>query len=473
LKTVGFPLRCLCYIFGGCVQPCSRKGYAMADAGNPRCRDIHLVAVYWSAAVLPALILLLSGHMAGGVFLAAARFFAVTGYSMLALQPVLSARFKWIEASPGLDRVLAFHRATGVTAGVFAVLHPSMLAFHYGSTSLLTGPLSSWYMTAGRVTLLILLLYGVSAVFRAALRIPFQKWLRMHNALAPVILAGGFLHSWFMLAQKEMPLSLRLFWVVVTSAALFSYIHLTIYQRLSARRKPYTVSAVNRMTANVWEIVMDPPRGKERLSFLPGQFLFITFMRGRGLPREEHPFTISSSPSEKDHISVAIKESGDFTATIGKTHPGDKAAIQAPYGRFSHLLHPRERKLVFIAGGIGVTPFLSMLRFMRDTGSRTNVALFYANRTEDDIAFRTELEAMTEGEAEPSLELIHILSSPSDDWAGERGRVSARLLERHLSTLEEAAFYVCGPPPMMDSVVTELLLAGVSSRCIHMEKFAL
>ena len=233
------------------------------------------------------------------------------------------------------------------------------------------------------------------------------------------------------------------------------------------------VSQVIPVTSNVWELILMPKKNGQLFSYLPGQFLFLTLLRGRGLPNEEHPFTISSSPSEADHISVAVKESGDFTQLIGQTISGDDAAVLAPYGRFSFMLHPERKRTVFIAGGIGITPLLSMLRYMTHCRMQRSAYLFYANRTEPDIAFRDELEAMTEDESTPRLNLIHVLSKPGEVWTGEKGRLNGEILSRHLGGFGDTAFYICGPPPMMNSVATVLLLGGAVAGDVHMERFSL
>ena len=199
--------------------------------------------------------------------------------------------------------------------------------------------------------------------------------------------------------------------------------------------------------------------------------LFLTLLRGRYLPVEEHPFTISSSPSENDHISVAVKESGDFTASIGQTGPKDRAAVLAPYGRFSFMLHPERKRTVFIAGGIGITPILSMLRYMTHLKMEREVFLFYANRTESDIAFRNELDAMGEEGSVPKLSLFHIISKPRENWDGEKGRLNGEILRKHLENFRDTAFYICGPPPMIEAVWRVLEDKGLSDQDIFYDKF--
>lgn len=432
-----------------------------------------LLMMYLTAVAIPVLVLIFTGGTEHIVpFHIAARFVAVSAFTMLLLQPVLSARFKWIERLAGLDRLLAFHRITGITAAFFAFLHPILLALGSRSTAILTKLDLPWYISAGRITLIILLIYGAAAVFRAGLKIPFQLWLRLHNSVTPVIITGAFLHSWFT-AVRHMPDPLRAVWFVIPLLSLFSYLHLTVYQRLSARKNPFIVSSVSRITANVWEILMTPPEGKKLFQYLPGQFLFVTFLRGRGLPVEEHPFTISSSPSETDHIAVTIKESGDFTSSIGRTKAGDRAAVLAPYGRFSHLLHPDRPRVVFIAGGIGVTPLLSMIRYMAHLRTEKDILLFYCNRTEADIAFKDELDAIAGSDSSPDLRIVHILSNPGENWTGEKGRISGATMKKYLGDMGNTGYYVCGPPPMMNGVEAALLSSGVADSNIHMEKFSL
>ncbi|MEO7318706.1 MAG: oxidoreductase, partial [Chthoniobacteraceae bacterium] len=126
-----------------------------------------------------------------------------------------------------------------------------------------------------------------------------------------------------------------------------------------------------------------------------------------------------------------------------------------------------------IAGGIGITPLMSMLRHMRDTRAERRVLLLFANRTEEDIAFRDELAAMEAG-AQPQLKAVHIFDKPDDDWRGEKGRLDAPMIERLCGgDLPQRAFYVCAPPALMDVVIKCLRTHGVPAKNIHFERFNL
>jgi ferredoxin-NADP reductase len=299
----------------------------------------------------------------------------------------------------------------------------------------------------------------------------YERWRTLHNVLALLTLLAVFSYGW-VAAPSLRALPGRLVWVLLLAAALAAYGHHRVLGPMSRRRRPWRVAEVRRETANVWTLALEPPAGAPRLAYLPGQFQFLTFYRGRGLPVEEHHFTIATGGFEARHAST-IKASGDFTATIGMTQPGDAVAVQAPYGRFSYVLHPAERDLAFVAGGIGITPLMAMLRHMRDSGARKDVLLIYANRTEQDIVFRAEIDAMSAGEA-PRLRVVHVLSQPGDAWAGERGIVDRGLLARVAPPdLKDRGWYVCGPPAMMAGVLAALAALGVPAGRVHAERFAL
>jgi predicted ferric reductase len=222
----------------------------------------------------------------------------------------------------------------------------------------------------------------------------------------------------------------------------------------------------------VWDISLTPPPKREVFKYHPGQFQFITFHRKKGLPEEEHHWTISSSPTETGVVRSTIKNLGDFTSTIGETREGDTATVHAPFGRFSYTLYPGEDDFVFIAGGIGITPMISMIRHMRDTGSDFPVLLIYANRDLDSAVFREELLDIQRGEA-PDLNIVDILSRPGAEWEGETGYLDEEKLDRYCGgRYEGRAFYVSGPPPMVSAALKALHSKDVPDRMIHTEVFS-
>ena len=280
-----------------------------------------------------------------------------------------------------------------VFASLLILTHPLLLAADKaggGGWHLIFGPEISWHIWLGRIALMILLMHVLLAMFRFIIKLNYQTWRFVHNLGALVVFPLAFFHSWNAGGDFAL-LPMKVFWAVLFAAAAAAFAWHRLVRPILLRRCPYEVTGVLEEAEGVWTITLAPPKGTSRFDFLPGQFHFLTFHRAPNLPVEEHHWTISSSPTTDGVLASTIKESGDFTASIGKTKPGDTALVDGPFGRFSYALHPDEREIVFIAGGIGITPLMSMLRHIRDTRANRTVTLLYANTSERDIVFRDEL----------------------------------------------------------------------------------
>ncbi|MBI4963766.1 MAG: ferric reductase-like transmembrane domain-containing protein [Desulfomonile tiedjei] len=397
---------------------------------------------------------------------------ALAAYAIIALQPVLVARWKCLERPFGMDIMSRFHKYMGVFALALLLTHPPLMAYGGAGLGLLYSLEQPWYVLLGKALLLILIVHVLLSVFSKNLGLTFEKWRRVHNVLGVAVLSVAFVHS--LGAGYDLgPPALRILWVALLGLTACAYIDHKILKPKRLRQRPYQVVSVDRETHNVWTVRLTPPEGERIHDYHPGQFHFLTFQRSGGLPVEEHHWTISSTPTNKDFISSTIKESGDFTATIGKTRIGDSALVEGPFGRFCYTLYPEDKEFVFIAGGIGITPLMSMIRHMRDTRKEVDVLLLYANRTEKDIAFRAELAEIEIG-SWPRLRVIHILSQPEADWTGESGRVGSDKLTRLLGgTGEQTAYYICAPPPMAKIVIQDLLSMGVPYSRMRTEEFSL
>jgi predicted ferric reductase len=431
------------------------------------------VILFLSALWLPLLTLALFGPATDHGFVdELGKSLALLGFMLLALQFVLSARFKWIERPFGLDMIFHFHRQMGIFAIALLSIHPLLLAAGGEGWSLLNPFEAPPRILLGQVSLVVLWGHVLASLLRRSLELGFESWRRIHNLGALLVLTGGLVHSW--LAGGDLGWwGLRTLWVVVFAVALVAYGHHRILRPWLLRRNAYEVTVVHKEARNVFTLTLAPAAGGRRFDFLPGQFHFLTLRPQDRHAAEEHPFTISSSPTAGNLLASTVKRCGDFTASIGETRVGDRVSVHGPFGRFSYVLHPDETDLVFIAGGIGITPLMSMLRHMRDCGARLEVLLLYASRTEPDVAFQDELAEMERG-AWPRLKVVRILSRASSRWRGEKGHVDRERIHRLCGAdLSGKAFYVCGPEPMMTAVAQTLRQLGVETSRIHWEKFSL
>ncbi|HEY9072826.1 MAG TPA: ferredoxin reductase family protein [Desulfobaccales bacterium] len=431
------------------------------------------IILYLAILLLPCLVVAAFHFKTKDIFIYnIGRCLALLAFAILVLQVVLAARLKWVEEPFGLNLTFPFHRRMGTLAAALLIMHPLFLALGGGGGKLIYGLKVDWYIWVGKTALVLLLINVGVSLWRARLGIKFEKWRRCHDILGPLVLVLVFVHSWY--ASEDLSVRpMQVLWVVFLGGAVLLFAYHRLLRPARLRNHLYQVTEVRQESPKVWTLKFAPPPGEPRFNFLPGQFQFVTLLRGRGLPEEEHHFTISSSPTAAGYHAATIKESGDFTASIGQTINGDAAIIQAPFGRFSYVLHPEWRDLAFIAGGIGITPLMSNLRHMRDTRAERRVLLLYANRDEPDIIFRKELARM-EAEGRPDLKVVHILSRPGAAWQGERGHLDREKLARvagdHLAT---STFWLCCPSPMLKSTVAILRDLGVPYGRITYEFFSL
>ncbi|MBW1988435.1 MAG: ferredoxin reductase family protein [Deltaproteobacteria bacterium] len=397
--------------------------------------------------------------------------FALSGIGIIALQPWLASRYRFIERPYGLDMVLRFHKYMAVLALGLLVAHPVLLAVGEAGWALFFSLDQAWYIYAGKLALTVFLVNGILSLYQERLGIKFEKWRNWHNVLAPATLVLAFLHSGFAADDVRYVPAMVAWWFLLPVAGALVFFHHRILVPRAKAKAPYIVSEVKEIAPKVWNVTMEPPEGRAVGDYLPGQFHFLTFFRGEGLPVEEHHWTISSSPTQKGFVASTIKELGDFTSTMGKTRPGDKVAVEGPFGRFSYALHPREKNLAFIAGGIGVTPLMSMLRHMADTRSDTRVTFLYANSDQENIAFADELDAMHKAEY-PRLSLVHVLSDPKQGWEGETGFIDKEKIRKYCKDqLGDGVFYLCGPPGLVSAAVRSLKALGVEDDRIRLEIF--
>ncbi len=219
-------------------------------------------------------------------------------------------------------------------------------------------------------------------------------------------------------------------------------------------------------------LVIEPEEGSAPLH-KPGQFASIRVLRDDGWS-EPHPFTISCAAGT-GRFQFTIKRAGKFTNDIPLLQPGTPVQCSLPLGAFCKDIVAKEN-IVMIAGGVGITPFLSVLRTFREQGARNRITLLWANKTLDDAFDRDELAELA---STLDLRVVHVLSRQSDlpkDAADGRisyvaGRIDRELLLRH-AVSPTASFYLCGPPAMQDAILAALEACGVDPGQVQKEAFS-
>jgi ferredoxin-NADP reductase len=206
-------------------------------------------------------------------------------------------------------------------------------------------------------------------------------------------------------------------------------------------------------------------------TFRAGQYVFyeldeLAFPDERGKRRH---FTISSAPTEKGIVMFTTRMRGSgFKETLRHAQPGYELTLESPRGSFV-VPDAETRRHVFIAGGIGVTPYRSILRNALDSGTALDATLLDFNRSSVDLTFRSELEMFAA--QMPSFRLVPVLSEPEAGWTGERGRLDEGLLRRHVPDINRSLFWVSGPPPMVSAYMDALVQLGVAPDAMRKDSF--
>ena len=423
---------------------------------------------YILLVAFPLLVLLL-GEMpkGGGYWWDFAMALGFGGLAMMALQSVLTARFRRATAPYGVDIIYYFHRLAAL--GGFALIagHYIVLKVKYGEALGALNPLRApWHMTAGRIALLLFGVLIVTSLWRKILRIEYDRWRLGHAilAVAAVILAMAHIYGVAHYTQAAWKGAL---WGGYTALWLLAVLYVRGLRPRTLLRSPYRVTAVQPERGRCWTLGIEPS-GHAGLRFNPGQFAWLTIGASPFRARE-HPFSFSGSANEPAKLRFTIKELGDFTRTIGNVKVGEIAYVDGPHGVFTSDYYPSAPGFVFIAGGVGIAPIMSMLRTLADRGESRALRLIFGNWRWDEVLFRDEIESLRE---RLQLDVKHVLQEPPAGWTGATGILSEPVVRAAIP--DEArtfVFFLCGPQPMTDSVQTTLRAMGVPRKRIHCELF--
>ncbi len=390
----------------------------------------------------------------------------MTAATLLLLQLSLSARFKVLDRIFALNRLYGVHRVNAVAVTVLALFHP-LFVFAPEDITSIPLELEYWPEALGAFLLVLILLITATGIWRLFLSFPFDRWWVFHRGAVSLAVVMLIVHVLFVSETFE-EAEPRL--LVFLAAGIYAIVLGWVKTKPVLRKKtPWTVTGVAPAGKDTYTIQVSP-RDSGTIQYIPGQFAFISFQSGN-VSSEEHPFTISSTPTRPGNLLFSIRCSGDWTGRISRLTPGDTAYIDGAYGHFSYLFHNPSDELIMIAGGIGITPMLSMLRHMVDSGKRRKTTLIWSNRTRDDIVYADEFKELEQQLSK--LKLIHVLTR-QEKGPDSGSRLNLDKLKKLLSEhSRKTPVFVCGPPIMMQDVKRWLIEIGFRRSVIFLEEFRL
>lgn len=411
------------------------------------------------------------------------RITGLVGMVMYALNLIYATRLRFLEHFfGGLNRVYIAHHLLGGLALVFLSLHPLFLALRYVTTSLKQAallllpngltPLSGIFNVhsiyhAGLVeqwaiTLGIIAFWGMVGLLLVTffIKIPYRVWLFTHKFLGVAFFIGG-LHVLFITSDTSTHAGIKYYMLTITSLGIIAFVYRSLLSNIFIRHYKYSVSDVKVVAGNVTQLQMKPLQAT--MPYKPGQFIFICFKNtGTKLSREWHPFSISSGTAD-GVLQVSVKGLGDYTNSLVDIQPGAIAEIEGAYGRFSYN-NFKNRNQIWVGGGIGITPFLSMARSLPDDGFK--IDLYYSVKSESEIIDWHSLYSIAMAK-NGNFRVIPYIGDQ------QTGHLNADYIEQSSGGLAGKDIFICGPPAMMQSLRAQFKQKGIPKTSLHTEEFAM
>ena len=384
--------------------------------------------------------------------------------SALVCAVVLPSRLPALSQSIGITAVLQAHRFLGVFAASMTAAHVGFVVADdptavntfagVGSSSAARAAIGATLAIAGLIVL---------GVVRHRVRHRYEQWRWAHIGLA---VAGVVLAGLHVLLIDGLVRDGVMRWVLSGLAAVaFLGLGYRWLVHPAVGSSEHVLLGVRFESDAVCTLLLRP-RGRP-LRFAPGQFIWLRLARGSGA--EEHPFTLASGAQVSGCTQITLRCTGDFGSTLAGLPVGTPLWIDGPHGAFS-VDFIRAPAVAMIAGGMGITPMMSMLRTLAGRRDRRPLLLVRTARRIEDLLFGAELAELV---GLLDLTVVDVLAKPPSGWTGAHGGVGgvlAQVLPR-ADLCAELEYFVCGPPALVGGALDALRELGVPTVRIHTEQF--
>lgn len=443
-------------------------------------KKIIFIILYFISPIVPILTIYYSNtYKYNQSIFAYPMILGAAAYTWLVAEFILISRPKFIEKYFGMDKFYRFHGWMAIISIGLVLLHKFTI-LGYGRLARAYGDGALNLFAAVAVISLVLMVDSVILKIKPILWIrklvekvrifKYEHYVAFHN-LSAIALILMLIHVLLTSAARE-NLPVRLVYILYFTLGVGFYLYHRVFKIFILKKHRFLVKEVIKESANMCTLRFVPEK-EQVFQYQPGQFGFFRIM-GKHVTYDEHPFSISSTPSNKEFLSVTIKALGDYTSNVINVEPGDKVYIDGPFGKFSYTRYPDEKSTVLIAGGVGITPVLSMLRFMHSQEKDRKVILLWGVNSRTELICRNEIERMRKEMR--NFVFIPVMSMDAS-WEGEKGYIDEdkinKILLEYGYNISSAGFYICGPAIMMSSVIQGLKALGVKRKRIHFEKFSM
>jgi predicted ferric reductase len=389
----------------------------------------------------------------------------VVGLVMYVMSLLLSARFKWTEdLFGGLGRVFLAHQVLGSLSLVMILLHPLLVAgslYPYGLRSVAGILIPQWaYIGTAFGILATIVMIGLM-IMALFMKLAYGTFLATHRWLGLAYLLIG-LHV--VLVPNHITSDPLMQWYLygLLGIGTVAFVWRTLLPNVFVRRYLYTIAKAEQKGVGIVEVTLKPVN--KGIRFKAGQFVYMS-VNSDTVSKEWHPFSITSADTETD-LRLDIRSLGTYTQTLTQLLPqmvGMTARIEGAYGRFSFRNFANVNQ-VWIAGGIGISPFLSMAQAL-GTGPY-NIDLYYSVNTESELI---DLDDLANGESTDPNQVFRVFPYVQQKY---NQFLSAKIVAKNTGDLATRDYLICGSPQMIESVRGELIGMGVKPNQIHSESFS-
>nr|WP_255426845.1 ferredoxin reductase family protein [Pseudonocardia sp. C8] len=388
--------------------------------------------------------------------------------SAMVIVAVLPSRVRGLSGALGLETLLGLHRRLGMLAGALVALHLACVVAdrpeRVGLLVPMAAPARGQAATIATAAIGLLLVLAVRGVRSGS----HEVWRWVHLSLAALVVGASALHVFWL----DNLVTDAVMGPVLAGLGMVLVAVLVLRWGARAAAGEFRVRVVRPESPTVSTLVL-VRRGRHAGPwFRPGQFAWLRLER---MSVEEHPFTIASSAADGGRVEFTVRHTGDFAARLRELRRGDPVWVDGPYGAFTPDAVP-STGLVLIAGGVGITPMMSMLRTAADRGDPRPYRLVVHARDPADLLFRAELAHLR---TRLDLQVTEVLRRPTEDWDGATGPIDTALLSAVLTDLGGIGtaecrhdYFVCGRPQLVADVLDTLGALGVPEDRVHTERFA-
>lgn len=397
-------------------------------------------------------------HQAKPFWVYGSQLFALLGYALFAVAILLSVRSRFIEHRlGGLDKVYQLHHSIAKAAFYLLFLHPVFLALRWIPQNM---EKVSWYLFPVHRRLEIDLgswaWWGLLLImiFTLAIKIAYHRWKLLHRFTGLLFLLAT-LHIFILLFGKTGNTLLMVYLVLLAVTGIGAYLYKEFAFPFLARQFNGVVTQVDRLNDRVMEIEVEVTGSG--FSFVPGQFFFFRFMYPEQT-NEYHPYTVCSIPGSK-HIRIMVKSLGDYTGNLYKTLvSGAKVKMEGPYGGFYYRNSPP--KQVWIAGGVGIAPFISWMRELRyNPWPNMQIDLYYCVNAASEATHIAEFEQFQQEQHDNFR--LHLVAANTDGF----------LNPFNIPDIGNKTVFFCGPKAMRKAFLAAFRSMKLPESNIHYEDF--